>query len=203
MNHLSGEKMVKSGRGKQHKTLIGIVREHVDAWRKSQRWSRETVVQMIVEAHIRIGGEETTGIVFDGHTTDAFQRQKNNADRVYRWLDDVNKDNNLLPANFIPSILEALPADRRLHCAGEIAALFGFGVHSLNQEAGNFNPIEHTQNVIKESGDAEKALLDLATDQSSEKLHAAHKEVSEAENAANQARLAIEAQIAIAKVNVH
>lgn len=187
----------------KHKSLISIVRDHVDAWRKSQRWSRETVVQMIVEAHIRIGGEETTGIIFDGHTTDTFQRQKNNADRVYRWLDDVNKDNNLLPANFIPSILEALPADRRLHCAGEIAALFGFGVHCLNQAGGEFNAIDYTQTIIKETGDAERAMLNLSVDQSESNLDAAHKELSEAEDALTKARLAVEAKRAKAQGGIH
>lgn len=195
--------MTRPARNRHQETVIGVIRKHIDAWRKSQRWSRETVVQMIVEAHIRIGGEETTGIVFDGHTTDPFQRQKNNSDRVYRWLDDVNKDNNLLPANFIPSILEAFPADRKLHLVGEILALVGLGVHCLNQSGGDFDAIKHTQNVIKESGEAEKALLDLATDKSDAKLHAAHKEVSEAENAAKLARLAIEAKQAKAQGGVH
>lgn len=194
--------MVKSGRGKQHKTLIGIIREHVDAWRKSQRWSRETVVQMIVEAHIRIGGEETTGITFNHHP-DLFQRQKNNADTFFRWTDDVTKDNNLLPANFIPSILEALPADRRLHCAGEIAALFGFGVHCLNQAGGEFNAIDYTQTIIKETGDAERAMLNLSVDQSESNLDAAHKELSEAEDALTKARLAVEAKRAKAQGGIH
>lgn len=39
---------------------------------------------------------------------------KVNADRVFRWLDDGTKDTNLVPANFVPSILAALPTDLKV-----------------------------------------------------------------------------------------
>ncbi len=91
-----------------HKTWIAIVLDHVNAWRKANGWSRETVVQMIVEAHECTNGPVVTGIKFEPHTADTFERWKVNADRVFRWLDDSSKDTNLLPTNFIPSILAAM-----------------------------------------------------------------------------------------------
>ena len=75
-----------------HKTWIAIVLDHVNAWRKANGWSRETVVQMIVEAHDRMNGQVVTGIKFEPHTADTFERWKVNADRVFRWLDDSSKE---------------------------------------------------------------------------------------------------------------
>ena len=95
-------------------TFIGALRDAIEDWRKANGWSRETVVMLIVEAHDSIGGPVATGIEFDPPTRDAFNRAKVNADRVFRWLDDVTKDSNTCPPNFLPSILSALPLDRRM-----------------------------------------------------------------------------------------
>lgn len=73
-------------------TLLGVVNQ----WRRREGWSRETVVQQIVEAHERIQGALVTGIVFDPPTRDTTERMKVNADRVFRWLDDGTKDTNLV-----------------------------------------------------------------------------------------------------------
>lgn len=97
-----------------HPSQIAILSDHVEAWRRDNRWSRETVVDQIVQAHNRIGGPQTTGIRFEPNTTDTFERMRVNADRVFRWLDDRSKDKNLFPFNFQPSLLAALPDDRRV-----------------------------------------------------------------------------------------
>lgn len=97
-----------------HPSPIGIVRDHIEAWRRDNRWSRETVADQIVQSHIRIGGPVYTGLTFEPPTTDTFERMRVNADRVFRWLDDTTKDKNLLPFNFILSVLAALPEDRRV-----------------------------------------------------------------------------------------
>ena len=46
------------------RTLIALLASAVNDWRRAEGWSRETVVQMIVEHHQRIGGEQLTGLVF-------------------------------------------------------------------------------------------------------------------------------------------
>jgi hypothetical protein len=114
----------------QHKTLIGIIREHVIAWRTDLRLSREKIVAYIVEKHEEIGN--LSGIVFDPVTRDEDERRKVNAERVFRWLDDQSKENNLLPANFIPSVLAAMPIERRMACASEILVSVGLGVRLLD-----------------------------------------------------------------------
>jgi hypothetical protein len=97
-----------------HPSPLAIVRDHIEAWRRDNRWSRETVADLIVQAHVRIGGPVFTGITFEPPTTDTFERMRVNADRVFRWLDDTTKDKNLLPFNFLWSVLAALPEDRRV-----------------------------------------------------------------------------------------
>lgn len=147
-------------RNDSHKTMIGTIKTAVVEWRKREGWSRETVVQEIVDAHERLEGPAITDIRFEPNTRDAFQRQKVNADRVFRWLDDEGKDTNLLPANFIPSILAALPIDLKLQCVGEILRPLGLDVRSSDsQESPAFDPLAHASSIIKEGAEAAQALL--------------------------------------------
>lgn len=113
-------------------TLLGVVNQ----WRRREGWSRETVVQHIVEAHERIQGALVTGIVFDPPTRDTTERMKVNADRVFRWLDDGTKDTNLVPANFVPSILAALPTDLKVQALGDILTPLGVSVRLIGGDAG-------------------------------------------------------------------
>ncbi|HEA6046738.1 TPA: hypothetical protein RXH49_006447, partial [Pseudomonas aeruginosa] len=113
-------------------TLISTLLAVVNQWRRREGWSRETVVQHIVEAHERINAHIATGIVFDPPSRDAMDRMKANADRVFRWLDDSTKDNNLLPANFLPSILSALPNDLKIQALGDLLTPVGVSVRLID-----------------------------------------------------------------------
>lgn len=117
-------------RNESHKTLIGILREHVADWRRTSGLSLLSAVDAIVLAHDTADGPAVTGICFDAHT-DAFQRVKNNSDRVMRWLDDETKDTNFLPANFVLSILAGLPDDARVHCLNDMLRRFGLCVRAI------------------------------------------------------------------------
>lgn len=117
--------------GTHEKTLIAILRDYVEEWRKANGWSRESVAAEIVTAHAALGAPRTTGIVFDPPTRDTFERMRVNADRIFRWLDDVTKDRNHLPANFIPSILYALPLPMRMHAVDDVLRQLGLGYREL------------------------------------------------------------------------
>lgn len=114
-----------------HPSPIAIISDHVEAWRRDNRWSRETVADMIVQAHIRTGAQSWTGIAFEPPTTDTYERMRVNADRVFRWLDDHTKDKNLLPFNFIWSVLAALPEDRRILLVNDLLAPVAMHVASV------------------------------------------------------------------------
>lgn len=120
-------------RNESHKTLIGILREHVADWRRAAGLSSASAIDMIVAAHARIGGPAVTGIRFEAHT-DEFQRMKNNSDRVLRWLDDETKDTNFLPANFVFSILAGMPDDARVHCLNDMLRRFGLCVRAIETQ---------------------------------------------------------------------
>jgi hypothetical protein len=114
-----------------HKTLTGIIREHVIAWRKAEGWSRETVAQVIIETHDRVNA--VSGIVFEPQTKDVHEAREVNAQRIFRWLDDETKSSNLIHPNFIMSVLAALPIERRMACLSAIAVPLGAGVHHLDE----------------------------------------------------------------------
>ena len=144
-------------------TFIGHLRDAVEAWRKENGWSRETVVMHIVDTHERIDAPATTGIVFDPPTRDTFERAKVNADRVFRWLDDVTKDGNTVPTNFLPSILSALPHARRM-------ALVNLWIQPLDLTAGPYGHNDDSvepetlgvfTDLVKTSAAAQTAVADL------------------------------------------
>jgi hypothetical protein len=175
-----------------HKTTIAIVRDAVEAWRKENGWSRETVCQIIVEAHEANGFDQVTGIVFEPKTTDAFKRQKVNADRIYRWLDDVAKDNNLLPVNFTVSILSAMPVALRVSTANAMLHSIGVVSRSANGQQKAHSTLELLHDILKETAEAANSVAKLITSDTKDDLQLAHKEVSEAMEALKRAQAVIE-----------
>lgn len=147
-----------------HPSPIGIIRDHIEAWRRDNRWSRETVADMIVQAHVRIGGPAFSGIVFEPPTTDTFERMRVNADRVFRWLDDTTKDKNLLPSNFLLSILSALPEERRVVLLNDLLAPLALHVEAGgdgDDEVSHAQLVEAFQTFVDHSAQATVATSQL------------------------------------------
>lgn len=185
-------------RNDSHNTLIGTIRTAVVEWRKREGWSRESVVQEIVTKHEEIGAPAVTDITFDPNTRDAFGRMKVNADRVFRWLDDESKDTNLLPVNFLPSILAALPQDLQLQVLGVLVRPLGLQVMSSDTaEAPAFSPLAHASSIIKESAEAAQAVLAIGPNASPELLAQANKELDDLRESTFEAQRSIRAAIEI------
>ncbi|MFZ3193725.1 MAG: toxin YdaT family protein [Moraxellaceae bacterium] len=181
-------------RQQSHNTLISTVLGHVNAWRRDARLSRESVVQLIVEAHERVGGH--TEIHFDQGPSDAFQRMKNAADRVFRWLDDQTKDTNFLPANFLPSILAAMPLEVRCACVNELLEQTGLAAHvPADADSAHLDPIDALRRVLKEGGDVEQALAGLLDGYDEAELLEAQRQIAEAEQAIKEARTMVEIKL--------
>ncbi len=184
-------------RSNPHKTRIAMYRDCVEEWRKREGWSRETVCQVIVEAHERIDGPASTGIRFEPPTTDVYERQKVNAERIFRWLDDVTKDKNLLPANFEASIEEAMPIDIYLKFENMRLARKGVELRLVEAEprpALDLAP--HLRSMVKESAEATTSLLGIGPDSTVDELKAACRELQEAEDSAAGAKRDIQSEIA-------
>ncbi len=181
-------------------TLIAVVRSHVQRWRKREGWSRETVVQAIVEAHEAAGAAMATGIRFEPGTTDAFERTKVNADRVFRWLDDETKDSNLLPANFLPSVLRAMPLDVRTQCLDDILLPLGLACRVLHADNDPtvVDAISHLRAMTTSDAAAGQAvinLLDGATDaELLTALRALRQKVSDASESLADVEAAVQAR---------
>lgn len=173
-------------------TLVAIVRNYVNAWRKREGWSRESVINVIVDAHNKAGAEKLTGITFS-ESDDAFNRQYVNAQKVYRWLDDESKDSNLLPANFIPSVLAAMPQDLRLRLLDDL--LGPLGVQVAIKEAVCATVIDVVpllQDNLKQSSEAQLSLVALQDGAEDHELETARKELIDQEESTKRARLAVE-----------
>lgn len=142
-------------------TFIATVRHHVDDWRRDNNWSRETVVQQIVEAHEQRGFDRLTDIRFEAGNGDEYSRMKVNAERVYRWLDDSTKDKNLLPANFLPSILAGMPMERRQALAWALLAPVDLGAVELGMDEGagdDHTVVVHLQALVATGADSQVAV---------------------------------------------
>lgn len=181
-------------RNDSHNTLIGTIRTAVVEWRKREGWSRESVAQEIVTKHEEIGAPAVTDIAFDPVTRDAYSRMKVNADRVFRWLDDESKDTNLLPVNFLPSILAALPADLQMQVLGALVRPLGLQVTSSDGAmAPAFDPLIHASSIIKEGSEAAQAVLKVGADAPAALIEQACKELDDVSEAASTIKRAMRA----------
>lgn len=142
------------------KTKLKILADHVGAWR-ARAGSRETVALLIVEAHQAWGGDRLPRLDFN-MVGDAFTCAKNAADRIFRWLDDETKDNNLMPANFERSILAAMPEDLRISYLNEWLGQIGVSCRSRAIVAdGDVCPHEIVQEIVRVNHRTESAAADL------------------------------------------
>ena len=170
---------------------IAMIRDAVEAWRKENGWSRETAAQMIVEAHEFYGFNKSSGIVFDPSTRDTYERMKVNADRIFRWLDDVTKDGNLLCANFIPSILAALPNHRRGHLLDDLLRGHGMACRMIASESDD-TPIGMLRTMMVESSEAAQAVAALLDGEDPGELETAQRQIAEALEVMEHARDMVE-----------
>lgn len=183
-----------------HKSVIGILRDAIEAWQKAIGQNREYVADEAVKAHHAIGAVERTGIWIEPETPGRPEalRLKANADRIHRWLDDQGKDNNLLPVNFLPSILAALPPDRRVDAINEILAPAGLVARNVDAPpTGGFSPLEYLQSLLKEGGEAEQSLIAMATSGSESAALKAVREFDDLINVAKAARDEIASRVAV------
>lgn len=176
-------------------TAITILRDAVDEWRRGNRWSRETVAHEIVEAHERIDAPLITGMVFDPPTRDAFERMRVNADRIFRWLDDVSKDRNHLPLNMLPTVLAALPLELRVQTADRLLRQAGLAARTMSTEAQPLvdSAVSLLQRNLVETAEANSALAQLIDGIEAGELDNARRQVAEAIEALRTTQEAIEA----------
>ncbi len=172
---------MQSLRDRPHKTLIAVLRDAVTLWRQRQRWSVESAANEIVEHYYQSGFDYVWAVEFqrtDGGRN-VLKAMKANGERLARWLDDQTKDTTLLPANLVPMVLSALPADLRLMCLSEIFEPLGMCIQLARLDEA---PGSHTQlmsALAKENGEGMAAFALLAEQCSRDQLLATLKEIEE------------------------
>ncbi len=187
-------------RNVSHKSWISTVSDAVNAWRVRENWSRETVCQEFVEEFEQTESPNAWNIEFSNHA-DISQRQKNNADKIMRWLDDSSKDTNLLGFNFSRVILRRLPADLRMACLNEMLAPMNLVVRGVDsQEQGGLNATSHLVKIARETSEAQSAVANLIDGASHDELVKADRELAEAEEAVRAARSDVRQQMSLRAV---
>lgn len=180
---------------KSHKSPISALLEVLDAWRKGQSKSRETTAEEIVCAHERIDGPARTGVFFEPRTTDVFKRMHTNAARIFRWFDDT-KDTNLLSVNFLPSVLEAMPEELRIHWLNDYLAPLGLCVTNVDHADGAAPDMSRLLcSVLKETSEAVQSMAESAAHPSTSNLERTAKELGDAERAIHHALVELQPAI--------
>lgn len=156
-----------------------ILLHEVEAFRRETGQSREAFAQRVVEDWQEAGQPQMGRDWKAGG--DVFEAARVNAQRLYRWLDDQTKDHNLLPANMVPAVLMALPEPRRVRALNAQLRELGFMVERIPSGGGAAVVVNSlVSDSIRESGEAQQALLRVATDGSLQALEDARRESVEA-----------------------
>ena len=189
-------------RNLQKQPLVEILRTTIEAWRRSvsPMMSREAVAVAVIEEHKGMGAHLATGISFDSDNEDPYTRVKNAAQKLYRWLGGDEFEAKL-PANMLPSILAAIPMESRLSFLNQILCQVDIEARAVGCEVGaRLDVSSHLRSVMKESGEAQLALVSLPSTATHAELLAAHNELVEAAQANERAACALMAEITARQV---
>lgn len=163
----------------QESTLKTLAR-HIDKWQDRTPVSQEAIADDIVKAHELFDPECKSGVRFNPQSKTESDRLKANHSKIWRWLDDRSKDTNLMPVNFLQSMLVAMPADLRVSFLNEFLSPLELQVTAA--EGGDHVEIcmNHVIETVKESGEANHFIAKLMVNQDLPTLKHTHKEVDEA-----------------------
>ena len=106
----------------------------------------------------------------------------------------MTKDRNLLPANFILSILTALPDDLRMHTINKMLWPVELGCRQIGAACSS-RPLALLQAMLAEAADAESAVAALVDGIDPGELETAHQKLTEAITAFSRARDTVESLI--------
>lgn len=149
--------------GSQGRTTIAIIAAAIVEWKDSKGWSRETVAEAVISHFYDLQPKGLPGISFSlTGAGDEYQRMHVNANKLFRWLDDLTKENNLLPANFAAFLLGAMPVELRTKTVNIILASSGIDMSAKPiTPVPPTRPLDILENVLAESAEAAKSLAAL------------------------------------------
>ena len=185
--------MKTKSHGKRIST-VALTARIVEQFRTDSSITRISMGPVFFDGYSQAGGFSATGIRLESDKADVHEWARINSQRFYRWLDDLTKDNNLLPSNMLPSVLMSVSMPYRIEWADEFLRPLGLACHQLATEV---KPIDvcGLQNLIKEASEAQQSILSLLDGATRNELQAALREVTELQAVVDQLRNSIESQI--------
>lgn len=173
------------------RTWISILAEAVESYRKEHDLSREAMGQLIVDAHEKSGSQKVTGISFDPPNKDPYTRMKTNADRIWRWLDEISKDSNLLPSNFVKSILLAMPMGLRLRTVNTLLIELELTAKPIPRVQ-HLLPLDMLRHILHETSEVTNAYAQLVDGIDPGELEQALETTTTALAALNEAKMVVQ-----------
>ena len=184
------------------KTWISIVSEHVEEWRSSNDWSRETAAEAIINKYYEIYPKGLPGLDQFSNHPDIFTRNRVNSTRIFRWLDDRTKDKNFLDTNFLHVIIQSLPSDLRVRCINEMLRSMNLVASAVDQSEKPIDnkPVNHLKALIKEGAEACQAITALLDGATPDEWVKAQQELIQLEEVVRKARALVDPQVSALNV---
>lgn len=144
-------------------TMVAVLAAAVAEWKNSQGLSRETVTDAVSKHFHAHHPKGLQGVEFQmTGSGDEYTRMHSNANKLFRWLDDLTKEGNLLPVNLVPYLLGALPMQLRTKT---INTLLSMGSISMSAKPVGYvhptKPLEMLEVVLTDTAEVSKALAAL------------------------------------------
>lgn len=176
------------------KSPIGLLRDYIEVWGKRTGATNQTIADEIVSSHVEMGGPARTRITFSD-SSDIFKRLAANCFKIFRWMDDREKDTNLLSVNFLPAVLRAMPRDLAMSWLNELLRPIGFCVRGLEKIEGDSLDVTTLlcQN-LKETSEANQAMAEYAANPTEAGLHRMEHELVEELEVAQKALAEVRAK---------
>lgn len=172
-------------------TWIDCLKRYIRLWKRRTGFSDATICDLIVTGHNESGLAAKTGIRFSPGSADEYNRQKANAARIMRMLNDEphTEFESVQLFNMLPSILKAMPEDLRIGFLNEYLAPVNLTVRGIDQQYSSvLNAASHLVKIARETSEAQAAVADLIDGASQGELQQADRELAEAEEAIRAAR---------------
>jgi hypothetical protein len=176
------------------KTPIGLLREYLDAWALREHLTDEDIANEIVAFHDAAQWQLRSKVYFD-ESADNTRRRATNRARIFRWLNDSEKDTNLLSVNFLPFVLGAMPTDLRIGFLNDYMRALGLCVAGIDDAQDGEFGINDLAAVMKEDSEAHQACAQVIAVPSLAALRSAEKEIDEAIETKRRAGRLIRAMI--------
>lgn len=161
-----------------HESWKRFLVRHLTEWMGQNRWSKATVVDQIVVAHKQIGGQAHSGVYFEPHSADEYNRMKANCTTFFRYVEDDDGEKNLF--DILPSVLAAMPMELRLSFVSQYLRPAGLVVRPADETSEEGFTMEIALDTQSAAYDALRAVSTAALHPTPENLEIAERETEKA-----------------------